>query len=55
MFETIPVHPVTVLSSLAVSLAVMAGGVLAFKLLWMNGYDFYFPKGNPDSARALSD
>jgi hypothetical protein len=45
MFGTIPVGWANILSSLAISLLTITGAVFTFKVLWMNNFDFFFPKG----------
>lgn len=53
MFGVIPVSWINILSSLAISLAMIGGAVLAFKYIWIDNYDFFFPKGNNLLSEAI--
>lgn len=53
MFGTIPVGWINILSSLAISLVMIGGAVLAFKFMWMDNYDFFFPKGKLGLTEAI--
>ena len=49
MFGTIPVSLANVLSVLLINLMIIGGALLTFKLLWIDSYDFVFPKGNTET------